>query len=242
MIVFLKLVLAHFLGDFVFQPSRWVQQKKELGIKSKWLYIHAGVHLILSLLLVMDLGYLVPILVIAVSHLAIDAVKITFRSRTGILEPVLFIADQLAHLLVLFLVFKTWEDPAFLKDIYPEWDRIILVSIALILVTSFANILIHQLMKTWSGEVNEEEGHSLNNAGKWIGILERLFVFLFVVYDQWQALGFLLAAKSVFRFGDLKEAKDRKRTEYILLGTLVSFGLAICIGLAFNYVSGIMIE
>jgi hypothetical protein len=40
-------------------------------------------------------------------------------------------------------------------------------------------------------------------------------------------VGFLIAAKSVFRFGDLKESKDRKLTEYILVGTLVSFGLAI---------------
>ncbi|MFZ0597577.1 MAG: DUF3307 domain-containing protein, partial [Flavobacterium sp.] len=42
-----------------------------------------------------------------------------------------------------------------------------------------------------------------------------------------EAIGFLLAAKSIFRFGDLKEAKDRKLTEYVLIGTLISFGTAI---------------
>jgi hypothetical protein len=40
-----------------------------------------------------------------------------------------------------------------------------------------------------------------------------------------------LAAKSVFRFGDLKESKDRKLTEYILIGTLLSFGIAIASGI-----------
>jgi hypothetical protein len=45
------------------------------------------------------------------------------------------------------------------------------------------------------------------------------------------AIGFLLAAKSIFRFGDLKEAKDRKLTEYVLIGTLLSFGIALLIGL-----------
>jgi hypothetical protein len=61
-------------------------------------------------------------------------------------------------------------------------------------------------------------------------MLERLFVFTFVITGNWEAIGFLLAAKSVFRFGDLKESKDRKLTEYILIGTLLSFGIAILIG------------
>jgi len=39
-----------------------------------------------------------------------------------------------------------------------------------------------------------------------------------------------LAAKSIFRFGDLKEAKDRKLTEYVLVGTLLSFGIALLVG------------
>jgi hypothetical protein len=46
-----------------------------------------------------------------------------------------------------------------------------------------------------------------------------------------EAVGFLLAAKSVFRFGDLKDDHDRMRTEYVLIGTLLSFGIAIGISL-----------
>jgi hypothetical protein len=87
------------------------------------------------------------------------------------------------------------------------------------------------LLTNWSIELKDGESESLANAGKYIGILERLFVFVFVVTGQWQAVGFLLAAKSVFRFGDLKESKDRKLTEYILIGTLLSFGMAILTGL-----------
>ena len=72
---------------------------------------------------------------------------------------------------------------------------------------------------------------SLPNAGKYIGILERLLVFIFVVTGHWEAIGFLVAAKSVFRFGDLKDSRDRKLTEYILIGTLLSFGIAIIVGI-----------
>ncbi len=42
---------------------------------------------------------------------------------------------------------------------------------------------------------------------------------------------FLMAAKSVLRFGDLREAKDKGHTEYVLIGTLLSFGLALATGL-----------
>jgi len=91
--------------------------------------------------------------------------------------------------------------------------------------------MIQALMSNWSKSLHDSNEESLNNAGKYIGMLERLFVFTFVVTGNWEAIGFLLAAKSVFRFGDLKKSKDRKLTEYILIGTLLSFGIAIAIGI-----------
>lgn len=86
-------------------------------------------------------------------------------------------------------------------------------------------------MHKWSNSINESNKSSLSNAGKYIGMLERIFVFVFVVTGRWEGIGFLLTAKSVFRFGDLKESKDRKLTEYILIGTLLSFGIAIATGM-----------
>lgn len=89
-------------------------------------------------------------------------------------------------------------------------------------------------MSTWDlAEDNADD--SLKSAGKYIGVLERIFVFGFIILNQWSAIGVLIAAKSVFRFGDLSRAKDRKLTEYMLIGSLLSFGLAIVIGLLYNY-------
>ncbi len=82
---------------------------------------------------------------------------------------------------------------------------------------------------------NNDNDDSLKDAGKWIGIIERILVLTFTLAGKYEAIGFLLAAKSVFRFGDLKEAKDRKRTEYILIGTLLSFTISIMLGLIINY-------
>ena len=68
-------------------------------------------------------------------------------------------------------------------------------------------------------------------AGQNIGYLERVLVLTFILLNQFAAIGFLLAAKSVFRFGDLRQSEDKKLTEYVMLGTLTSFALTIAVGL-----------
>jgi hypothetical protein len=99
-----------------------------------------------------------------------------------------------------------------------------------ILLTKPTSIIIKNIISIWTPE-SKTDDDSLQNAGNYIGILERLFVFCFILMGHFDAIGFLLAAKSIFRFGDLKEAKDRKLTEYVLIGTLLSFGIALLIGL-----------
>jgi hypothetical protein len=104
-----------------------------------------------------------------------------------------------------------------------------------VVLTLPLSIIIQKALIPWSELIGDEDDDSLLNAGKYIGILERSFVFVFIIANRWEAVGFLLAAKSVFRFGDLKESKDRKLTEYILLGTLLSFGIAIVISIFVLY-------
>lgn len=82
----------------------------------------------------------------------------------------------------------------------------------------------------------QDDQESLDKAGAYIGMLERAFVFIFIITDHWEGIGFLLGAKSVFRYGDLSKTKDRKLTEYILIGTLISFGFAMLIGIGYNYI------
>lgn len=112
-----------------------------------------------------------------------------------------------------------------------EDTEIWIYAAAILFITVVSGIVMMVLMSTWSKALNDSNEESLNNAGKYIGMLERIFVFTFVVTGNWEGIGFLLAAKSVFRFGDLKESKDRKLTEYILIGTLLSFGMAIVVGM-----------
>lgn len=70
----------------------------------------------------------------------------------------------------------------------------------------------------------KEEG--LPNAGKVIGITERILTLIFMLLGQYEAIGFLLAAKSLLRLKDDAMGKS----EYVLVGTQLSFGMAIVVG------------
>jgi len=45
-------------------------------------------------------------------------------------------------------------------------------------------------------------------------------------------IGWLIAAKSIFRFGELKDPAQRMEAEYIIIGTLMSFVLGSILAFA----------
>lgn len=228
---FLKLILAHLIGDFMLQPDAWVKHKRKRQHRSRYLYYHIATHaLLLVVLLAFDLSFWKGILIILVSHYFIDLAKL-FLERKRINSALLFAADQLAHIGVLTLVvFLYFPFELEVARIYtPET---LLFALALLLVTFVGAVVIRQLMSRWPLP-EDSRNDSLHNAGKYIGMLERLLVFCFILLEQWTAIGWLITAKSVFRFSDLTRAKDRKLTEYILIGTLLSFGFAIVVGVAY---------
>lgn len=235
----LQLVLAHILGDFVFQPFSWVKDKESKGIKSVALYNHIMVHVLaMYVVLWFDVRYWEAFLVIPVTHFGIDLLKIYLKGK---LNPrLLFTGDQVLHFLVIFAVAGCY---------FPEeavWHylgnpKALLTLTALLLVTFAGGIFLKVLLSRWNVEIKEEDKYrGMEEAGKYIGMLERLFVFFFVVIGQWAGLGFLITAKSIFRFNDLSRNPDRQFTEYILIGTLMSFGVAISIGLIYKYLFGIL--
>ena len=233
MIIFaLKLVLAHSIGDFLLQPSNWVKHKEDYKVKSKYLYTHIAVHLIsLLILLQFNLEYWIGIISIIVSHYVIDLAKIYLKDKYN--KRLLFFIDQVLHLLIITIVVGSYTATSIpFSAIYNP--KFLLLITALIAVTSVASVITGILISKWTPEDNAKE--SLDKAGSYIGMLERLFIFGFILANQWSGIGFLLAAKSVFRFGDLSNAKDRKLTEYVLIGTFISFGLAILIAKIYQFV------
>lgn len=232
-VLFLQLLLAHIVGDFVFQPSKWVKSKEKKKHKSPYLYWHILVHAIaLMVALQFSIKYWLGILILIFTHYFIDIIKLHLTKKINFRW--LFLWDQLAHLFaiagVVYMYSKYTVDISLLYA-----PKILAFLIAVLLVTVVSSIVMKIIISKWDLENNASK-KSLEDAGKYIGVLERLFIFVFIITNNWQGIGFLLAAKSVFRFGDLSKADDRKLTEYILIGTLLSFGLALLIGLGYNYV------
>jgi hypothetical protein len=226
MIVFVKLLLAHLIGDFILQPTSWVIDKETNKYRSIYLYLHTFLHFILAWVLVGKLEFVWFATGLAVSHGFIDFLKLNFQiSET---KRIWFSVDQILHFLVIVAITLIYSNNQI--DLKFFGNQFWIVFTGFILLTKPTSIIIKNIISIWTPE-SKTDDDSLQNAGNYIGILERLFVFCFILMGHFDAIGFLLAAKSIFRFGDLKEAKDRKLTEYVLIGTLLSFGIALLIGL-----------
>ena len=227
MLLFTKLLLAHLIGDFILQPNKWVSDKEKKKEKSIYLYLHTALHLALMLLFVAEADFISYGILLAISHGIIDLIKLKFQKKKT--KRIWFSVDQALHLIMIFVVVLAYNNTSI--DFQNIDNSIWILITGIVLLTKPTSIIIKNIISIWTPESKNKEDNSLQNAGKYIGILERLFVFCFIITNHFEAIGFLLAAKSIFRFGDLKEAKDRKLTEYVLIGTLLSFGIAILVGL-----------
>jgi hypothetical protein len=227
MIILVKLILAHLLGDFLLQPDSWVKAKEQKKVAAWQLYGHSLIHFALIMLLVFDFTFWKWGIVLAMIHLLIDMIKVyTITVET---KRQYFYLDQFIHFVCIFTIWLFYQDHSHFLHNLP-YERILLLITGIYALTAPTSIAIKVFISKWTPHTVGNETESLQEAGKYIGVLERLFVFAFVFSGHWEAIGFMLAAKSIFRFGDLKDSKDRKLTEYVLIGTMISFGIAIVIG------------
>lgn len=84
-------------------------------------------------------------------------------------------------------------------------------------------------------KVNEEEIEGVKGGGFVIGLLERILIFSFVLTNQYAAIAFIFAAKSLARFKGLEK---REIAEYYLLGTFLSMTSAVVLGIFFVMLFG----
>lgn len=220
-----KLILSHLVTDFILQPRSWVEDRNQKHLASSKLYLHGLVTGIFAWTIT-GFHYWIIALIIMVTHIIIDAWK-SYRKQTS----VYFLIDQFLHLMVLvsctYFSFLNWQNIVEWWQTFnsnPElWKKLT----AFVFLTTPAGILIGQLTKQWRDKLPEAE--NLASAGKWIGIVERIIILIFVLYSQYAAIGLLVAAKGIIRFNE----KDRQeiKTEYLVIGTLMSIALAIITGL-----------
>lgn len=209
------LIFAHVLADFMLQSNWMIAQKT----KAAGFLAHAA---IVGLTGFAALGFAAPIpcaALIAV-HMAIDAVKTFggFRSLRA------FTLDQAAHLLSLLGIALIWPG-LWAQGIWAPVPALLpamaLLS-GLIITLRAGEYAIILLMRPYRGRINNA---GLRNGGQVIGWLERGLIFALIGLGQPLGVGFLVAAKSVLRFGTA--TRDQRSAEYVIIGTLASFGWAI---------------
>lgn len=257
----LRLIIAHLLTDFVLQPKSWVADRQRNKGKSGKLYLHVILTTIVAYIFSgLYSNWMIP-LTIFITHLLIDYVK----AKTGKDKFSYFIADQLAHLFVIFALWLSvenkWSEVMSSIHLITETTGFWIIATGYVFVSWPLGIVIGKATQKWRDQLarekaklsppakdiideegttepvtiqpSEEQELGLANAGKWIGICERILILTFVLMSQYTAIGFLMTAKSILRFSE-KEANTQLKTEYVLVGTLVSFASSALVGVIIN--------
>ena len=229
----LTLLAAHLMGDFVLQTEQMARGKRRPG----WLFLHVAIIVVLSYALVGHwFSFLIP-LVIGVSHAIIDSIKARVPGGATV-----FVIDQLAHFAVIgaiALFASFFGTVSFWTVLFGKTYWVILAFVCgVILTVRTGGLLVGFWVQPYLEEMRAAGAQpettfklirGLTNGGRLIGQWERALIFLFVGMGLPGSVGFLVAAKSIFRFGELKERENRMEAEYITIGTLMSFGWALAV-------------
>ncbi len=236
----IRLLLSHLIIDFVLQSNKWVKHKIENEGTSVYLYIHAFLAGLLAYIFSGNWqNWFIIIPVIAFTHGIIDWLKIKVEKTGRFHKGFTFLTDQFLHIVIigflwLILISKTYLLTSAFAQIVTD-NTILLLVLGYILITLPFGYLIGFVTNKWAEEAYRDDNSSLKNAGKYIGYFERIIVFSFVLINQFAAIGFLITGKSILRFGS---NNDSKKSEYVLVGTLLSNGLAILAGIVFKKLLG----
>lgn len=230
-------LLIHILGDYYFQSDKLAEEKNR---SMKKVLCHNLIYLLVAITLslpVFSFGMLISAIVLSLLHAVIDLVKYGImkkhyeRGITDRVSSISYMLDQGLHLLCIFGM-AVGMNILRVEGYPPFWIRILISNagvdlsglliwlVMLLLILKPANITIKRLLYAYRPKESDElqEGHQ--NAGAFIGFLERLIILIFLSLGQYSAIGLVLTAKSIARYNRI--AEDKEFAEYYLLGTLLS--------------------
>ncbi|MBN1134899.1 MAG: DUF3307 domain-containing protein [Methanosarcinaceae archaeon] len=223
--------IAHLLSDFHFQPQRWCNTK-DTNVLTRYHFYHLIIVFITSYVLSFDPSFWKAAVILTLIHFFIDILKSYILVNTRFKN--LFFYDQVLHLVTIAGI--TWlyyyhHGITFLFDLE---IRTLSIVAGFILCSKPANVTIKFILMAFSIETpadDKKNGEkSLPNAGKLIGISERFFALALILLGQYEAVGLIIAAKSILRFN------STQKSEYVLIGTLLSFGIASFSGILINLI------
>ena len=181
-------------------------------------------------------------IIIAVLHWLVDSSKVEIQSRNFLKPVVLFLTDQLFHLVIItilwfihFDLLSKITEAVSLPFLNYKWSLILLAYLwvyfpAGYLIKFATQSISHTTTNIQSPNIVAED--KVEHGGKLIGQFERLIILTLVLLNQYEAIGFLITGKSIIRFAD---HNSNLRSEYVLVGTMMSYAFAILTGVLVNY-------
>jgi hypothetical protein len=231
---------GHLLADFLFQTNRLVEQKR--AGKSRAYLIHGLIHYFSCALL---LGFFVrgsllsprtqfALVALTLVHLLIDFSKIKLTGRLVKEGPWAYLCDQAAHLATVIAAAVIIAPAESFAELAGVFDRarvvrnaVILIPVVYIAVVFGGGYFVRFLTRSLAeGAERNSHGKSetLQNAGLYIGWLERFLVITALLLQSPAMIGLIFTAKSIARY---PEFKSERFAEYFLIGTLLSLSIAI---------------
>jgi hypothetical protein len=241
----LAIYQAHLLTDFLFQTQHLVERKRhrKFAAYAK----HGIIHYLCAVALtgflirgsILSLRTHAVILGLTLVHLAIDFAKMEFARRHSSFDgPAAYLSDQLLHLVTVILAacliapgvrfadILAWG--TFVRNLPNKFLAVPVVYVAVMFGGGYLiRFLTRSLAEGLKSHAPEKTTDQLQNAGLYIGWLERFLVVTTMLLHSPATVGLMLTAKSIARY---PEFKSERFAEYFLIGTLLSISLAILAG------------
>ncbi len=236
----LAVYLAHLLTDFVFQTRRLIEQKRR-GDSAAYL-LHGLMHYLSAVIIT---GFVLRGSILSRrTHLVsaaltfvlllIDLAKVQLAKKYPVCDGSwAYISDQLLHFLTVSLA--AWllspavplsELSALIQNSRAIPNKFLAVPVIYVGVVFGGGylILVRFLAAGVKSHSLERTSEQLQNAGLYIGWLERFLVVTALLLQSPATVGLILTAKSIARY---PEFKSERFAEYFLIGTLLSISMAL---------------
>lgn len=250
-IIFTVFLIIHVLGDFYFQTENMAVKKDEKFYK---LLQHSVIYLAIAQLCIIPMWsreMMFYAFILSIVHFIIDLLKyLTIRiveelKNERALEILnreqdkgtIYILDQLLHIISIYLLsyFVSYQLEAIemlgvFKVINIFRMEILRTILMFILILKPVNVTFRKLLSNYKPVSKISEKNEEKRVGKLIGNLERMLVLVFLLVNQYTAIGLVFTAKSITRFNKISD--DKMFAEYYLLGTLFSILATVVIYIA----------
>lgn len=231
MIIYI-LLIAHFLADFTFQTTKLAQRKLD---HFKYLICHAFIYAAVFIVTLFSFvkwnKAILPCVIIVCSHLLIDWIKRLvdkkFDKKSILFAS--FIVDQVLHIIIIAVSYYAFSLAAETTQLYgyiqqwPHFNSLVSFSLTFVILWDPAAIFIQKLFSYIIDKKNSDQEEGDPQVGRIIGKLERIIISALILCNQFGAVGFVLAAKSIARY---KQLEDKDFAERYLVGTLTSVAIS----------------